>query len=145
MAQYHETLLKFGAPETIIQSYDHWAVCLRPKQVTLGSLVMISLSEHTNVSQLGPPAFQEMHRVITDIENALGIFVSYEKINYMTLMMVDPQVHSHVIPRYNGIREFDGVKFEDSSWPGPPDLSKTVDCQTDSFNKLYAELKKLWP
>ncbi len=38
------------------------------------------------------------------------------------LMMVDPHVHFHVIPRYDGDRAWDGVEFADAGWPGPPDL-----------------------
>ena len=38
------------------------------------------------------------------------------------LMMVDPHVHFHVIPRYEGPRTFAGLEFVDAGWPGPPDL-----------------------
>ena len=37
----HETLLKFNYPNTLLREYQHWAVLLRPKQVTVGSLVLI--------------------------------------------------------------------------------------------------------
>ena len=36
------------------------------------------------------------------------------------LMMVDPNVHFHVIPRYEGTRAWAGLDFPDAGWPGPP-------------------------
>ena len=35
----------------------------------------------------------------------------HQKINYLALMMVDPHVHFHVIPRYSGSRELEGATF----------------------------------
>ena len=140
----HETLVKFGYPDTCVKDYSHWAVCLRPKQVTLGSLVMIAKSDDTAFSKLSAPAFEEMQSVISDIEEALGQLTGYDKINYLTLMMVDPQVHSHVIPRYERSREFAGVMFEDTGWPGPPDIKHSAACPTEVFNKLLTEVKSLW-
>ena len=30
----------FGHPDSLVREYDHWVVLVRPKQVTLGALVM---------------------------------------------------------------------------------------------------------
>ena len=42
------------------------------------------------------------------------------------LMMVDPHVHFHVIPRYSEARQWDGIAFPDAGWPGPPRLDTAV-------------------
>lgn len=141
----HQTLLKFGYPDTLIHDYDHWSVLLRPKQVTFGSLVMIAKSPVTAFSELPEDSFKEMPDVISDIERTLSEVASYQKINYLTLMMVDPQVHSHVIPRYEGSREFSGICFEDRSWPGPPDLTTYTDCPDKAFEDLLDKFKNAWP
>ena len=60
------------------------------------------------------------------IEAALADFCSYERINYLMLMMVDPHVHFHVIPRYSEARQWDGIAFPDAGWPGPPQLDTAV-------------------
>ena len=39
------------------------------------------------------------------------------------LMMVDPAVHFHIIPRYEFPVEFCDREFNDKSWPGVPDLT----------------------
>lgn len=122
----NSTFSKFGGPETLIADYDHWCVLARPKQVTLGSLILLSHSQHEHFPDLPADAFTELARVTSDIETVLGDFVEPEKINYLMLMMVDPHVHFHVIPRYSGERRFSDTVFPDAGWSGPPDLASGV-------------------
>jgi diadenosine tetraphosphate (Ap4A) HIT family hydrolase len=61
------------------------------------------------------------------------------------LMMVDPHVHFHVIPRYEGEREFDGVSVTDAGWAGPPALGQAVALNADQIEALSGWLKGLWP
>ena len=93
------TMMTFGFPETLVRQYEHWAVLVRPAQVTLGSLVLVSTSEATMFGALPPGAHAELATVIPAIEAALREFVVYDKLNYLMLMMVDPHVHFHVLPR----------------------------------------------
>jgi diadenosine tetraphosphate (Ap4A) HIT family hydrolase len=95
------TIEKFGYPATQVREYEHWLVLLRPAQVTLGSLVLAAKSDGTAFSALPRAAFAEQADVIAAIERALTAFTGYERINYLMLMMVDPNVHFHVIPRYS--------------------------------------------
>ena len=46
--------------------------------------------------------------------------------NYLMLMMVDPYVHFHVLPRYREPQEFRAVTFADKGWPGTPDLASGI-------------------
>lgn len=117
------TMIKFGYPDTLIKEYSHWVVLCRPQQVTLGSLVLICKDEVDSFSKISPEAFSELRGITTAIERSLSYSFSYDKINYLMLMMVDPAVHFHVLPRYAGSRIFDQTEFLDPGWPGPPDLS----------------------
>jgi diadenosine tetraphosphate (Ap4A) HIT family hydrolase len=119
------TLLKFGYPDTSIHEGLHWSLLVRPSQPTLGSLVLCASGEATAYGDLPPEAFAEQADLVKRIERMLRGFTNYERINYLMLMMVDPHVHFHVIPRYAGTREFDGSTFVDKGWPGLPDLSAT--------------------
>jgi diadenosine tetraphosphate (Ap4A) HIT family hydrolase len=74
---------------------------LRPAQVTLGSLILASRSDATAYSDLSDEAFAEQAIAVRRIEAALRQFCRYERLNYLMLMMVDPNVHFHVIPRYS--------------------------------------------
>jgi diadenosine tetraphosphate (Ap4A) HIT family hydrolase len=130
------TLEKFGYPTTLLVELDHWAILLRREQVTLGSLVLAAKSDATRYSGLPPEAFAEQGEAVRRIENALGAFVAFEKINYLMLMMVDPNPHFHVIPRYSEPRTWNGIEFADAGWPRAPRL----DCATVLDDRQIADL-----
>ena len=139
------TLHKFGYPGTLLHEYRHWCVLLRPAQVTLGALVLAAKSEATSFAALPPEAFAELHGAITGIETALRAFKPFDRINYLMLMMVDPHVHFHVIPRYATAQAFADTAFTDAGWPGPPDL-KTATAMTDEARALLLQaLQSHWP
>ncbi len=141
----NETMSKFGYPGTLIAEYRHWCVLLRPKQVSLGSLVLVSHSTETAFSNLEKGAFSELHRVVGDIETTLQALFRYEKINYLMLMMVDPHVHFHVIPRYPERKSWGDTVFFDHGWPGPPDLGRTNETGAKLNARLVVELREHWP
>jgi diadenosine tetraphosphate (Ap4A) HIT family hydrolase len=136
----NETISKFGFPKTLIGQLEHWVVLLRPAQVTLGSLVLAAKSNATAYSQLPPEAFAEQAVAVARIERALTAFCAYERINYLMLMMVDPNVHFHVIPRYSEPRTWGGIEFADAGWPGPPQLGSGVKLTPEAIGALAQEL-----
>lgn len=138
------TMRKFGYPHTLVSDFGHWAVLLRPAQVTLGSLVLVSTSDATAYSSLSAEAFQQQWEAVRTIEYALRQFCSYERINYLMLMMVDPHVHFHVIPRYSGVRQWEGIEFPDTGWPGPPQLKLAVELDSARISTMCAQLKTLF-
>jgi diadenosine tetraphosphate (Ap4A) HIT family hydrolase len=140
----NETLRKFGYPQTLICEYVHWCVLLRPAQVTLGSLILGAKGNETAFSQLPPPAFSELGVVIGHIEASLLAFRPWDKINYLMLMMVDPNVHFHVIPRYRKSQQFDALSFPDKGWPAAPDLASPVNLDEAMRNNLVAAIKANW-
>lgn len=137
----NETMRKFGYPATLVAEFEHWAVLLRPAQPTLGSLVLAAKSDATALSDLSAEAHAEMKTASTAVERALRDFTGYAKINYLMLMMVDPHVHAHVIPRYEGSRQFEGVYFPDAGWPKLPDLGTAVTLDEDQIASLVTALK----
>ena len=134
------TIEKFGYPATLVREFDHWLVLLRPAQVTLGSLVLAAKSAATAYHQLPRDAFVEQADAVSAIEKTLADFCAYERINYLMLMMVDPNVHFHVIPRYSAAREWRGTEFPDAGWPGPPQLGSAVKLGATQITILTSEL-----
>ena len=134
------TIQKFGYPATLVRELDHWVVLLRPAQVTLGSLILAAKSDATAYSALPKEAFTEQAEAIAAIEQALSKFTGYERINYLMLMMVDPNVHFHVIPRYSEPRRWNGVEFADAGWPGQPQLGQAIQLNDEQIAALAAEL-----
>jgi len=140
----NETMLKFGYPETLVADYRHWCVLLRPAQATLGALVLVCKDEAAAFSAIPADAFSELHEVTGAIERALTQFRRFDKINYLMLMMVDPDVHFHVLPRYARTQEFNGVDFPDPGWPKVPDLSQAISPDEPTRATLVAALKAVW-
>ena len=135
---------KFGAPGSCVWQYGRWSVLLRPAQVTLGSLVLAAHDQATAFSHLEAPSFVELQRVTRDLERALFRAFEYDKINYLMLMMVDPDVHFHVIPRYAGPRMFEGHEFTDFGWPGPPELGRINATDAGMVERIRAHLGSIW-
>ena len=138
-------MAKFGYPDTLIHEYDRWSVQLRPAQVTLGALVLVCREPATRFGQLSAAAFAELREAVAGAESALSRAFGFERINYLMLMMVDPDVHFHVLPRYGSARKFAGVSFEDAGWPGPPRLDVVNAGAAAVITDLVDEVKSCWP
>lgn len=141
----NDTIAKFGYPDTLLAEYDHWVVLLREQQATLGALILACKEPATAFSEIGPAAFGELEAVTGDIEGMLRSAFEYDKINYLMLMMVDPHVHFHVIPRYAKPREFAGVTFADAGWPAVPNLGAATELDSPRRTELISFLRKRWP
>jgi diadenosine tetraphosphate (Ap4A) HIT family hydrolase len=140
----NDTMRKFGYPDSLIREYEHWVVLLRPAQVTLGSLVLAAKSDATAFGQLPPGAHAELATVTKEIEATLLAGIGYEKINYLMLMMVDPHVHFHVLPRYSGTRTIAGIGLRDAGWPGQPDLNSAVKPEPGEIEELRDRISQTW-
>ncbi len=134
------TAKKFGYPSSLLAEYDHWLVLLRPAQVTLGSLVLVCKENASRFGEIGPAASAELHRVTARIETVIGEAFQNDKINYLMLMMVDPDVHFHVLPRYESERTYQGTSFPDTAWPGPPQITAALDVPESVLEALRADL-----
>ncbi len=139
-----ETLKKFGYPNSLIKEYDHWWLLCRPKQVTLGSLILLCKDEVDSFSKISEDSFKEFSKIINNIENKLKDNFQYEKINYLMLIMVDPEVHFHVIPRYSVDKKFVSFSFKDHGWPATPNMDKINEIDGNMFSQLVVELKNIF-
>ena len=142
--QPNATMVKFGYPESLVKEFDHWVVLVRPVQCTLGALVLINKSEVQAFSMIGETAFRELDRITQEIEQSLSSFRPFNKINYLMLMMVDKEVHFHVLPRYDSDQEFSGTTYTDVGWPSAPDLSAGMTLDISALSTLVDELKSNW-
>jgi diadenosine tetraphosphate (Ap4A) HIT family hydrolase len=138
------TMKKFGYPDTCLKEFHQWVALLRPQQVTLGSLVLICREDATAFSQISQEAFAELPGIIREMEAGVSRAFAYNKINYLMLMMVDPEVHFHVIPRYDAPRTFFQQQFLDQGWPGAPDLKNPNETNPSLTFAILAHLKESW-
>jgi diadenosine tetraphosphate (Ap4A) HIT family hydrolase len=140
----NHTMRKFGAPQTIIHSFEYWSVLLRPAQTTLGALVLAAHEPAKAFSQLSAASFAEMHAVINQIELTLNKAFQFDKINYLMLMMVDPDVHFHIIPRYAQPKRFADTEFVDAGWPAVPQLGHINETGETINQSIIAHIKACW-
>lgn len=140
----NDTMVRFGYPDTLIRAYSHWAVLLRPDQVTLGSLILVCNEPATAFSEISNEAGGELHAAVQSIERSLSAVWQYKKINYLMLMMVDPHVHFHVIPRYDEDQHYEGQTFRDAGWPKQPALGSAVTPEPAMRDGLVAYLRERW-
>lgn len=141
----NETLTTFGYPLSALREYEHWAVLLRPQQVTLGSMVVCTTGRQTRMADMAPAAFAELDLVFRGAEGALRTAFGADRINHLMLMMVDPHVHWHLIPRYDSPRTIGSTTITDAGWPGLPVLADGVTLPDDDRASLRATLLAAWP
>ncbi len=141
----NSTIEKFGYPDTLISEYDHWLVLLRPQQATLGALILACRENVESFAEISPEASFELVRVVRDIEDTLADRFEFDKINYLMLMMIDPHVHFHVLPRYQHAPDYAGTTFPDPGWPGPPRLDQHTELTREQFAGLVEHLLRAWP
>ncbi|MHA2031855.1 MAG: HIT family protein [Candidatus Kariarchaeaceae archaeon] len=140
----NDTILKFKYPETLIKEYNYWVVLVRPAQVTAGSLILACKEDAEAMADVSKPAFTELSIVMNELEIGLKNTFQFDKINYLCLMMLDKQVHFHVIPRYANERIFDNISFKDNGWPKLPQLMETTELTDIQFQKLVEHLRGHW-
>lgn len=117
---------KFKVDELEILNFKYWQVSVRPTQPTIGSLVISLKRDCKELKGLQAEETEELALVFRKTENLLQEAFSYDKINYLALMMVDEHVHFHVIPRYENPLFFGNNEYKDTSWPGPIDVLSNI-------------------
>lgn len=141
----NQTVLKFGYPRLLVGETPGWVVLLRARQVTAGSLVLAAKSDATSLADLPGEIAGDLAPAAARVERCLREAVGFEKINYLALMMVDPHVHFHVIPRYEGERPIGRAVAPDTDWPGPPDVMRAADVAQEDLEDLLGRLREAWP
>jgi diadenosine tetraphosphate (Ap4A) HIT family hydrolase len=102
----------------LIKEFNHWVVLFRDKQVTIGSVIIMSKElDKESLGDVSAVAWREFGEVSAFVENSIRKAFGAEKFNYLALMMFDPEVHFHVIPRYSTPVTFMGKDFIDPDWP----------------------------
>lgn len=136
------TISTFGYPDTLIKEYERWVVLLRPKQVTIGSLVIAAKSEATHLGELTKDEWAEFAQVSSDCEQLLTKTFGADKFNYLALMMKDPNVHFHFVPRYSKPVVLNGKEFSDVDFPLKTELS-AIELTQEEFETVKQKLASI--
>ena len=138
----NSTIEKFRYKETLIKDYNKWMVLLRPKQITIGSLIIACKEDVESFSDISTDACSEFYLIVKEVEQVLQGFFNFDKINYLALMMEDKHVHFHVLPRYSDSVIFNEIYYKDINWPKAPNLSEELEFDKEDFNKLRMVLSR---
>lgn len=113
---------KFNVNKYLIMESDHWRLSLRPFQATLGSAILSLDRPCENFADITTGESADLKEIVSYTEKRIKLAFSYDKINYLMLMMIDPHLHFHVIPRYSQTIKFADNNWVDETWPAAPDL-----------------------
>jgi len=114
---------KFKTEELKIYETEYWLWSLRPHQATLGAGILSLKRECPSFGELNQEEFSDLNNIIKVIEDTISQVFRHDIMNYLMLMMLDKQVHYHVIPRYEKEVVLFGDVWKDSSWPSIPNLA----------------------
>ena len=117
LAAFRET---FRLDELTVTRNDTWVLSVRPAQLTLGSMIVSVAAGQQRFQELGATEGAGYADIVATAERlALDVYGAV-RINVVALMMKDPVVHYHVLPRYDAPVDRHGTTWEDGDWPGPP-------------------------
>ena len=113
---------KFRQKELLLAEIGAWTLSVRPGQLTLGAMVLASNSGALGMASLSDSELQDMGRGLALAEKLAIKAFGAQRINYLCLMMQDPIVHFHILPRYSKPVERFGINWRDKDWPEPPHI-----------------------
>lgn len=114
---------KFRVAELHLAETGGWDLSLRPGQLTLGAMVLSLRSGAMAFDTVTPAEGAGMAAGFALAERLAKGALGARRINVLCLMMQDPIVHFHVLPRYDAPVARFGRDWIDADWPGPPTVA----------------------
>ena len=130
----------FRLDELTIRDRQGWTLSVRPAQITLGSMVVSSTAGHLDFQAIEREESVGLSAAFADAERVAKATFGAVRINIVCLMMKDPVVHFHVLPRYDRVVERYGATWRDADWPGPPTFGPAPTADT-VLRSMVEELK----
>jgi diadenosine tetraphosphate (Ap4A) HIT family hydrolase len=130
----------FRLDELTIQDRQGWTLSVRPAQITLGSMVVSSTAGHLDFQAIEREEAMGLTAAFADAERVAKTALGAVRINIVCLMMKDPVVHFHVLPRYDHVAERYGATWRDADWPGPPTFGPAPTANT-VLRSIVSELR----
>lgn len=133
---------KFKPATRCIKEFEHWIVCVREKQATLGDAVILLKRETPSVAGMLAEEGAEFPTVIKWYEDTCVKKFGAVKFNYLIMMMRDNYVHYHAFPRYDhDITLFD-IQWKDADWPRAINFKSGVDLPEEKLNEIKNFMSK---
>lgn len=133
---------KFQIERLLIAEVGNWFISLRPLQTTLGALVISLNRPCLSLADLKDEESLQLNKVFKLVNEILQDSFSPDKVNYLALMMVDNQVHFHVIPRYEKAISFLQKEYIDHNWPKPPNLLEGIGVSNQEVEDILQHMRR---
>lgn len=137
LAAFRET---FHLDELTLHTSSGWVLSVRPQQITLGSMVVSHQGGALDFGSLGPGDGDGFVEVVALAERAATGLYGAVRLNVICLMMRDPVVHFHILPRYAHPVERHGRHWVDSDWPSAPTVAPAP-TPADLLDAITTELR----
>jgi diadenosine tetraphosphate (Ap4A) HIT family hydrolase len=111
---------KFRTADLYVTQVGTWDIAVRPGQLTLGAMVISARSGALHFTELDSQEHADMGGAFAVAERLALTCFGAVRINLLCLMMQDPIVHFHALPRYATPQKRFGQSWTDADWPGPP-------------------------
>lgn len=131
---------KFRLQALHVADCGTWVLSLRPGQLTLGSLVLSVRSGVTDLGALSADEGRDMAAGFGLAERMLRDTYGAVRVNLLCLMMQDPIVHFHILPRYDRDLQRHGQNWIDGDWPAPPTI-RPLQTPEPVLQAILAELR----
>lgn len=105
-----------------IKSYKYWDVYLHENQCYLGRVFVLLRDKRLGDKEVEDflaiegEVRDEFFQIGEKIKSALKTLFKPDKMNYAALSNVSEEIHVHIVPRYQEVREFGGAVFHDARW-----------------------------
>lgn len=120
---------------------ESWVGFLNTNQGLLGRCYLMLKRPETDVTALTDAELAELWAAARRVKAALSALWEPDHYNYAFLMNETPQVHFHVIPRYQGRREFAGGTFVDPEFGGHYGTGPARTLETDAYDAVLSALR----
>jgi diadenosine tetraphosphate (Ap4A) HIT family hydrolase len=117
LAQFRDT---FRLDDLTVTEQGGWVLSVRPAQLKLGAMVVSVAAGQQRFQDLTTDDGAGYIDIVATAERLAQEVYGAVRINVVALMMKDPVVHYHVLPRYDTAVDRHGTTWTDDDWPGPP-------------------------
>jgi diadenosine tetraphosphate (Ap4A) HIT family hydrolase len=131
---------KFRIGELSLASEIDWTLSLRPWQLTLGSMI---ISVKKPIATFAEVADGDGFLKLVALAERISLKTfGASKVNVVCLMMQDPIVHFHIIPRYAAPVDRFGLEWIDVDWPKPPNF-RAIETQEDILKNILIAARSI--
>ena len=131
-----EFMSKFKPDTRCIKEFEHWIVCIRKRQTTLGSAVILLKRQVTSVGDMLPEEGAEFPKVIKWYEEICQNKFGAVKFNYIIMMLKDYYVHYHAFPRYDKDINLFKMEWKDNDWPSAINFKNGIEPEEEKLEEI---------